>query len=345
MRIALDAMGGDHAPRNMIAGAQLAMAELPHIDTLFLVGDESRIRSEMQALGFHDPRLEIVHTTEVVDMHDSAVKAIRQKKNSSISVATDLVKQGRAQAVVSAGHTGAAVAAATVKLRTLRGIERAAIGTPFPNLHGTCLLIDAGASVDSRPIHLFQQAVMGSVYMKHLFGIKDPVIGLMSNGEEEGKGTEVTREVFDMLRNAPGLNFRGNIEGRDLANADVHVAVCDGFVGNILLKGSEGIARAMMHLLKEAFTASLPRKILAGLLKPAMKSALHKMNYENYGGSPLLGVNGVCIIAHGSSSPLAMKNALRVATENIQHAVSANIEERIEFCRPSLANAEAASRP
>lgn len=345
MRIALDAMGGDHAPRNMIAGAQLAMAELPRIDTLFLVGDESRIKSEMQALGFHDPRIEIVHTTEVVDMHDSAVKAIRQKKNSSISVATDLVKQGRAQAVVSAGHTGAAVAAATVKLRTLRGIERAAIGTPFPNLHGTCLLIDAGASVDSRPIHLFQQAVMGSVYMKHLFGIKDPVIGLMSNGEEEGKGTEVTREVFDMLRNAPGLNFRGNIEGRDLANADVHVAVCDGFVGNILLKGSEGIARAMMHLLKEAFTASLPRKILAGLLKPAMKSALHKMNYENYGGSPLLGVNGVCIIAHGSSSPLAMKNALRVATENIQHAVSANIEERIEFCRPSPANAEAASRP
>lgn len=345
MRIALDAMGGDHAPRNMIAGAQLAMAELPRIDTLFLVGDESRIESEMQALGFRDPRIEIVHTTEVVDMHDSAVKAIRQKKNSSISVATDLVKQGRAQAVVSAGHTGAAVAAATVKLRTLRGIERAAIGTPFPNLHGTCLLIDAGASVDSRPIHLFQQAVMGSVYMKHLFGIKDPVIGLMSNGEEEGKGTEVTREVFDMLRNAPGLNFRGNIEGRDLANADVHVAVCDGFVGNILLKGSEGIARAMMHLLKEAFTASLPRKILAGLLKPAMKSALHKMNYENYGGSPLLGVNGVCIIAHGSSSPLAMKNALRVATENIQHAVSANIEERIEFCRPSLPQVEAGSRP
>lgn len=345
MRIALDAMGGDHAPRNMIAGAQLAMAELPRIDTLFLVGDESRIKSEMQALGFRDPRIEIVHTTEVVDMHDSAVKAIRQKKNSSISVATDLVKQGRAQAVVSAGHTGAAVAAATVKLRTLRGIERAAIGTPFPNLHGTCLLIDAGASVDSRPIHLFQQAVMGSVYMKHLFGIKDPVIGLMSNGEEEGKGTEVTREVFDMLRNAPGLNFRGNIEGRDLANADVHVAVCDGFVGNILLKGSEGIARAMMHLLKEAFTASLPRKILAGLLKPAMKSALHKMNYENYGGSPLLGVNGVCIIAHGSSSPLAMKNALRVATENIQHAVSANIEERIEFCRPALPQVEAASRP
>ncbi|MFN5960157.1 MAG: phosphate acyltransferase PlsX [Verrucomicrobiota bacterium] len=334
MRIALDAMGGDFAPQHMIAGAQLAMAEFDRIDTLFLVGDESRLKAEMQSLGFRDPRVEIVHCTEVVDMHDSAVKAIRQKKDSSISVATDLVKKGSAQAVVSAGHTGAAVAAATVKLRTLRGVERAAIGTPFPNLHGTCLLIDAGASVDSRPLHLFQQAIMGSVYMHRMFGIARPVVGLMSNGEEEGKGNEVTREVFEMLRATPGLNFRGNIEGRDLANAEVHVAVCDGFVGNILLKGSEGIAKAIMHLLKDAFTASLPRKILAGLLKPAMKKALHQMNYENYGGSPLLGINGVSIIAHGSSSPLAMKNAIRVAVENVQNAVSASIEEQIEHCRP-----------
>ena len=345
MRIALDAMGGDYAPRNMIAGAKLAMAEYSHIDTLLLVGDEARVRAEMKEQGFHDPRVEIVHCTEVVDMHDSAVQAIRRKKDSSIAVATDLVKRGQAQAVVSAGHTGAAVAAATVKLRTLRGVERAAIGTPFPNLNGTVLLIDAGASVDSRPIHLFQQAVMGSVYMRHMFGIKDPVVGLMSNGEEEGKGNEVTREVFDMLRDAPGLNFRGNIEGRDLANSEVHVAVCDGFVGNILLKGSEGIARAMMTLLKQAFTSSLKTKILAGLLKPAMKTALDKMNYENYGGSPLLGINGVSIIAHGSSSPLAMKNALRVAMENVQHAVSANIEEQIARCQPPAAGSVSADAP
>lgn len=326
MRIALDAMGGDHAPRNMIAGAQLALAGYSRIDTLFLTGDGERLRAEMKALQFHDPRVEIVHCTEVVEMTDSAVKSLRQKKDSSIAVATDLVKSGRAQAVVSAGHTGAAVAAATVKLRTLRGVERAAIGTPFPNLHGTCLLIDAGASVDSRPIHLFQQAVMGSVYMKHVYGIPSPAVGLMSNGEEEGKGNEVTKVVFELLRAAKGLNFIGNIEGRDLSNSPVHVAVCDGFVGNILLKGAEGIAKAIGVLMKQALTASPWRKLLAAMLKPALKGAADKMNYEHHGGSPLLGVNGVSIIAHGSSSALAMKNALRVAMETIDGSVNAHIE-------------------
>lgn len=329
MRLALDAMGGDFAPRNMIAGAQLAMRDYGRIETLFLVGDEEKVRAEMKALNFHDPRIEIVHCSQVVDMTDSAVKAIRQKKDSSISVATDLVKEGKAQAVISAGHTGAAVAAATVKLRTLRGVERAAIGTPFPNLHGTCLLIDAGASVDSRPIHLVQQAIMGSVYMKHVYGVERPVVGLMSNGEEEGKGNAVTQEVFELLRATPGIHFKGNIEGRDLANAPVHVAVCDGFVGNILLKGSEGAAKAMGTLMKQALTSSLWRKILAGLLKPALKAAADKLNYEHHGGSPLLGVNGVSIIAHGSSSALAMKNAIRVGMETIQGAVNAHIEESV----------------
>ena len=329
MRIALDAMGGDYAPRNMIAGAKMALAEYGRIETLFLTGDEAILREEMRVQQLHDPRIEIVHCTEVVDMTDSAVKAIRQKKDSSISVATDLVKSGRAQAVVSAGHTGAAVAAGTVKRRTIKGVERAAIGSPFPNLHGVCLLIDAGASVDSRPVHLFQQAIMGSVFMRHAYGIPNPVVGLMSNGEEEGKGNEVTREVFEMLRSAKGLNFKGNIEGRDLANAPVHVAVCDGFVGNILLKGAEGTAKAVGALMKQALTSSLWRKILAGMLKPALKSAADKMNYEHHGGSPLLGVNGVSIIAHGSSSPLAMKNALRVAMETVQSAVNAHIEEEI----------------
>ena len=329
MRIALDAMGGDFAPRNMIAGARLALAEYGLIDTLFLTGDEAVLRAEMQAQQFHDPRIEIVHCTEVVDMTDSAVAAVRRKKDSSISVATDLVKSGRAQAVVSAGHTGAAVAASMVKLRTIPGVDRAAIATPMPNLHGICLLIDAGASVDSRPIHLFQQAIMGSVYMKHVFGIKDPVIGLMSNGEEEGKGNEVTKEVFDRLKAARGLNFKGNIEGRDLLNAPVHVAVCDGFIGNILLKGAEGTAKALGTLMKQAMTATLWRKMLAALLRPALKSAADKMNYEHHGGSPLLGVNGVSIIAHGSSSALAMKNALRVAMESIQAGLNAHIEAEI----------------
>ena len=322
-------MGGDFAPRNMIAGAKLALAEYGRIETLFLTGEEAQLRAEMKEQKFHDPRVEIVHCTEVVAMTDSAVKSIRQKKDSSVSVATDLVKSGRAQAVVSAGHTGAAVAAAMVKLRTIPGIERAAIAAPFPNLHGVCLLIDAGASVDSRPQHLFQQAVMGSVYMKHVFGIPNPVIGLMSNGEEEGKGNEVTREVFEMLRAAKGLNFKGNIEGRDLCNAPVDVAVCDGFVGNILLKGAEGAAKAMGTLMKQAMTSTLWRKLLAAMLKPALKSAADRLNYEHHGGSPLLGVNGVSIMAHGSSTALAMKNALRVAMETVQSGVNAHIETEI----------------
>ena len=329
MRIALDAMGGDFAPRNMIAGAKLALAEYGRIETLFLTGDETTLRAEMQAQQFHDPRVQIIHCTEVVEMTDSAVAAVRRKKDSSVSVATDLVKSGRAQAVVSAGHTGAAVAAAMVKLRTIPGVDRAAIATPMPNLHGICLLIDAGASVDSRPQHLFQQAIMGSVYMQHVFGIANPVVGLMSNGEEEGKGNEVTKEVFEMLRAAKGLNFKGNIEGRDLLNAPVHVAVCDGFIGNILLKGAEGTARALGKLMKQAMTATLWRKLLAALLRPALRSAADKMNYEHQGGSPLLGVNGVVIIAHGSSSPLAMKNALRVAMESVQSNVSAHIQTEI----------------
>ena len=331
MKIALDAMGGDFAPGNMIAGAKMALAAYGagQISHLYLTGDEGTIKAELQRAGLNDSRVEIIHCTQVVDMTDSAVDSIRKKKDSSVSVATDMVKRGDADAVVSAGHTGAAVAAATIKLRTLKGVDRAAIGSPFPNLNGTCLLIDAGASVDSRPSHLFQQAIMGSIYMQYAHGIARPVVGLMSNGEEEGKGNEVTKEVFELLKNARGINFKGNIEGRDLALSPVHVAVCDGFVWNILLKGAEGTAKAVGTLMKEALTASLPRKILAALLRPALRGVGDRMNYENYGGSPLLGVNGTCIIAHGSSSPLAMKNALRVAMETVQAGVNTRIEEAI----------------
>lgn len=330
MKIALDAMGGDFAPRNMLAGAQMALAEYSSITTLYLVGDASRLKAEMDAMGFSDARAVIVHASEVVDMTDSAVKSLRQKKDSSIAVATDLVKRGDAQAVVSAGHTGAAVAAATVKLRTLNGVERAGILSPFPNLHGTCGLIDAGANVDSKPIHLVQHAIMGHVFSKAIHKVANPVVGLMSNGEEEGKGSELSKAAFDLLREVPFLNFKGNVEGRDILNMPLQVAVCDGFVGNILLKGCEGTAKAFLSVLKDQLTASLPRKALAGLLKPAFKAAASRMSYESYGGSPLLGVNGVVIIAHGSSSPLAMKNALRVATEMVQHAVNPVIEELVD---------------
>lgn len=333
MKIALDAMGGDFAPQNMLLGARMALDAYPSITTLYLVGDAVRLKSEMDAMRFADRRAVIVHASEVVEMTDSAVKSLRQKKDSSIAVATDLVKRGDAQAVVSAGHTGAAVAAATVKLRTLAGVGRAGILSPFPNLHGTCGLIDAGANVDSKPTHLVQHAIMGHIFSKAIHNVPSPIVGLMSNGEEEGKGSDLSRATFDLLKEIPELNFRGNVEGRDLLNMELHVAVCDGFVGNILLKGCEGTAKAFLSVLKDQLTASMPRKALAGLLKPAFKAAAAKMSYESYGGSPLLGVNGVVIIAHGSSSPLAMKNALRVATEMIRHSVNPHIEELVAKVR------------
>ncbi len=333
MKIALDAMGGDFAPQNMLSGAQLALAAYPAITTLYLVGDATRLKAAMDAMKFSDPRAVIVHASEVVEMTESAVKSLRQKKDSSIAVATDLVKRGDAQAVVSAGHTGAAVAAATIKLRTLAGVERAGILSPLPNLHGTCGLIDAGANVDSKPLHLVQHAVMGHVFSKAIHRETSPIVGLMSNGEEEGKGSDLSKEVFERLKIVPFLNFKGNVEGRDVLNMHLHVAVCDGFVGNILLKGCEGTAKAFLTVLKQQLTATLPRKALAGLLKPAFKAAATRMSYESYGGSPLLGVNGVVIIAHGSSSPIAMQNALRIATEMIQGSVNPMIEDLIGSLR------------
>lgn len=349
MRIALDAMGGDFGPVPNLAGAALALAEYPHIEKLCLVGRPDDLTAELARIRLVDPRIEIVPATEVVDMHDSAVSAIRRKKDSSIAVATDLVREGRADAVVSAGHTGAAVAASMLKLRTLPGIDRAGILSPFPNeAQGVCYLIDAGANVDSRPEHLVQQALMGWTYVKHVHGKASPAVGLMSNGEEESKGNEVTKEVFARLAamRPLGLNFVGNIEGRDLLSAPVDVAVCDGFVGNVLLKGCEGTAKAFARALKSEVTASPWRKLLASLLRPAFRGVHARMSYETYGGSPLLGVNGVTIIAHGSSNAVAIKNALRVAAEAISHRVNPHISESVaRFLQPSTPSDAAPAAP
>jgi glycerol-3-phosphate acyltransferase PlsX len=336
-------MGGDFGPVPNLAGAALALAEYPHIEKLFLVGRPDELQAELSRIRLTDGRLEIVAASEVVDMHDSAVSAIRRKKDSSIAVATEMVRDGRADAVVSAGHTGAAVAASTLKLRTLPGIDRAGILTPFPNeAQGVCYLIDAGANVDSRPEHLVQQALMGWTYVKHVHGRENPAVGLMSNGEEESKGNEVTKDVFARLAalRPLGLNFIGNIEGRDLLAAPVDVAVCDGFVGNVLLKGCEGTAKAFARALKSEVTASPWRKLLAAMLRPAFKGVHARMSYETYGGSPLLGVNGVTIIAHGSSNAVAIKNALRVAAEAISHRVNPHITESVtRFLEPADAPA------
>jgi glycerol-3-phosphate acyltransferase PlsX len=328
MKIALDAMGGDFGPPNLVNGAVMALREYRQISKLYLVGDTPSIEAELKKHGCTDGRIEITHSTQVVEMSDRAVESVRRKKDSSVSRAVDLVKRGEAEAIVSAGHTGAAVAATTIKLRTLPGIERPGIASLIPTESNVFVLIDAGANIDARPVHLLQYAIMGSVYSKHVLGYKDPVIGLMSIGDEDVKGSDFTKDVFKMLK-ASSLHFRGNIEGHDLFEDPVEVVLCDGFVGNVVLKTCESIAHAIFRWLKHELKKSPVRLAGAVLAKGAFMAIHKKTNYEEYGGSPLLGVNGICIIAHGSSTPLAIKNALRVAAESIEHQVNPHIVEEV----------------
>ncbi len=330
MKIALDAMGGDYAPDNIVHGAVLALAEYAHITKLYLTGDTPRIEAELKKHGCTDSRIEIVHTTQIVDMSDSGLDAVRRKKDSSVSRAVDLVKEGKAQAMVSAGHTGAAVTASLIKLRTLPGIERPAIASIMPSLGKHWVLIDAGANPDAEPSHLVQNAFMGAAYAEHVLKRANPVIGLMSNGTEEEKGNAMTKETRALLRGIPSLNFRGNVEGHDLFHDPPDVVVCDGFVGNVLLKTCEAMAGAMFEMIKRELYASLRTKIGALLAKPAFKRVHKQTNADEYGGSPLLGVNGVTIIAHGGASALAMKNALRMACETIRHEVNPHIIEAVK---------------
>jgi glycerol-3-phosphate acyltransferase PlsX len=341
MKIALDAMGGDFGPPNLVTGAVMALDEYRHINKLFLVGDTEQIESELKKQGCNDRRIEIVHSTQVVDMSDRAWSAVRRKKDSSVSRAVDLVKRGDADAIVSAGHTGAAVAASMIKLRTLEGIDRPGIAAVLPTQFNVFVLIDAGANIDARPEHLLQYAIMGSVYSRHVLGYKKPAVGLISLGEEDVKGTELTKEVFQMLKRTD-LNFRGNIEGRHLFEDPVEVVVCDGFVGNVILKTSESIAVAIFKWLKDELTRSKIHMVGAYLARKAFRVIKDKTNYEEYGGMPLLGVNGICIIAHGASTALAVKNALRVAAESIEQQVNPHIVEEIRRYHERSASLEPA---
>ena len=328
MKIALDAMGGDFGPPNIVGGAVLALREYPRITKLYLVGDTPQVEAELKKHRCNDGRIEIIHASEVVEMSDNAMHAFRRKKDSSINRAVDLVKHGDAEAVVSAGHTGAAVVATTIKLRTLPGVERPGIASLIPTETNVFILIDAGANVDPRPIHLLQYAIMASVYSKHVLGYADPQIGLLSIGDEDVKGSDFTKEVFKMLRESK-LNFRGNIEGHDLFENPAEIVVCDGFLGNVVLKTCEAIAHAIFSWLKHELKRSPVRMAGAMMAKGAFKTIRKKIDPEEYGGSPLLGVNGICIIAHGNSTPLAIKNALRVAAESIEHKVNPHIVEEV----------------
>jgi len=329
MKIALDVMGGDHAPQNPMGGVKLALETLPRIEKILLVGVPEVIEREMAAQGIASPKLEIVPALQVVDMSDSGLDAVRKKKDSSISRAVDLVKDKKADAVVSAGHTGAAVTASLIKLRTLPHIERPAIAAIMPSVSHHWVLIDAGANPDSLPEHLVQNALMGSAYAEHVLGRRKPRVGLMSNGTEEEKGNALCKETAKLLRTTPGLNFIGNVEGHDLWHEPPDVVVCDGFTGNIILKTSEALAESLITIIKGDIMASTMTMLGGKLARPAFKRVHKRISADEAGGMPLLGLNGITIIAHGGASAYAMKNAIRMACDTITQQINPHIEATV----------------
>ncbi len=344
MKLALDAMGGDNAPQINIDGAQLALEQVDGLSKLLLVGDETILREHCEKAGLlNDPRVESVHASEVVTMEESGLMAVRQKKNSSMSVAVDLVKEGRADAVLSAGNTGAAVAASTIKLRLLPGIERAGIVSPIPTKDGYLLMSDTGANPDARPSHLVGYAVMASIMASAVYGHETPKLGLMSNGTEDSKGSEFTKETFKLLSHISDLpvelpyEFKGNCEGHDLFTGKLSVVLTDGFTGNIVLKTLEATAKVVTGMIKDRVKESAVAIMGAMLMKNVFRSLRARMSADAVGGSPLMGVNGLSIIAHGSANGTAICNAIHMAQHLHQH----NVNERIMATMKAITEADA----
>jgi glycerol-3-phosphate acyltransferase PlsX len=327
MKIAVDAMGGDNAPHAIVAGAVQAARELGV--GIILVGIEQSIQAELSKHNIKNLPLEIRNATEVVDMLDSPATVFRRKKDSSIRVANELVKSGEAVGVISAGHTGAAMTTSLFVLGKLGGIERPAIATFMPNVKGTSIVLDVGANVDCKPVHLLQFAVMGEVYAKYLLKIPSPRVGLLSIGEEATKGNELTKEAFKLLTET-SLNFIGNVEGRDVMSGRADVVVCDGFIGNVVLKVSEAVAETIGLMIRENIGDSMVRKLGYFMMRPAFRALKRRIDYAEYGGAPLIGIDGISIISHGRSSDRAVKNAIRVAAELAKSEVNKHIHEDIE---------------
>jgi phosphate acyltransferase len=336
-RIAVDAMGTDQAPEPEIEGAiQAARAGFAEV---LLVGPQDRLSQELARRDAAGLPIEIVHASEAITMDDKATKAFRKRRDSSIRVTARLVREGRADGMISAGNTGAVMTTAKIVLGTLEGVDRPAIAQVFPTAVGTeTVLLDVGANVDCKAQHLVEFAIMGESYYHIIFGKKRPRVGLLSIGEEDHKGNELTREALPLLKQLP-LNFIGNVEGRDLFNGRVEVIVCDGFIGNVVLKISEGAISAIGSILKEALSSTLSSKVGYALSGKAFQKFKKRVDYTEYGGAPLLGVKGVCIICHGGSNPNAIKNAIRVAAEFSAGKVNEKIEG--ELAAASQRNAQA----
>jgi glycerol-3-phosphate acyltransferase PlsX len=327
IRVALDAMGGDRGPEVTVEGAVAAARELG--STVILIGDEHVLQ---QHLSRHDTRglaLHVQHASEAVEMGESPMTALRKKKDSSIRVGLELVKRGNAEAFVSAGNTGAVMATALVVLGSLPGVERPAIAVVVPTLTHQAVLLDVGANVDCKARHLVQFAIMGNVYARDILGEAKPRVGLLSIGEEEIKGNELTREAFKALEDETSLNFIGNVEGRDVFSGAADVIVCDGFTGNVALKISEGLVDTIFHLLREELKKDLRGRAGSLLLVPTFRRFKRRIDSSEFGGAPLLGVNGVCMISHGRSTGKAIRNAIRAAEGCVNNAVIAHIREGI----------------
>ncbi len=324
MKIAVDAMGGDHAPGEVIRGAVQAFRE--HDLPIVLVGKEDLIRDELRRLGAQG--IEVEHASDVVEMHDSPGVAIRKKKDSSLRVGLNLVAEGKASSFVSAGNSGAVMAGALTVLKKIRGVDRPAITATIPTPTGPIVLIDAGANVDCKPYHLVQFGCMGDSYARKILGISRPRVGIVSIGEEDSKGTDLTRETSALFRKT-GLFFVGNLEGRDFFAGKADVFVCDGFVGNIVLKTMEGMATALLDFLREEILKSQMAKVGAVLAGGAIRRVKRKLDYAEYGGAPLLGVKGGVVICHGLSDARAMKNAIRSAGSLYRHGVEEEIARTI----------------
>ncbi|GKU78586.1 phosphate acyltransferase PlsX [Paenibacillus sp. L3-i20] len=315
MRIAIDAMGGDHAPGLIVQGALEAAAEWPDTE-LLLVGDKVAIEPLLK--GSLPTNVKIIHAEEVIGPDDEPVRAVRRKKGASMVVAGQLVKDKQADAMLSAGNTGALMATGLLIVGRMDGIERPALAPMMPTMDDIGVLaLDLGANMDAKPEHLLQYAIMGSIYRSKVHGIKEPRVGLLNVGTEAKKGTETAKAAFDLLEQAP-INFIGNVEARDVLNRNCDVLICDGFAGNIMLKAMEGTAGTIFSMLKEAFGSSVLTKIAAAIMLPKLKQLKKKMDYKEHGGAPLLGLNGLVVKCHGSSDVIAVKNAVRQARIALQ---------------------------
>ncbi|MFA6142298.1 MAG: phosphate acyltransferase PlsX [Candidatus Omnitrophota bacterium] len=327
MKIVIDAMGSDRAPGVEVAGAIQAAEEYGH--DLVLVGDETAVKAELAKHKYHSSKISVVHAPERIEMREPAALSVRRKRQSSIVIGLEILKRDEADGFVSAGNTGAVVCAATLSLRLLPSIERPGIAIAYPTLKGSTVLIDVGANIDPKPMHMLQYGIMADAYARYILHRENPTVGLLNVGEEESKGTDFIKESHTLLSESK-LNFIGNIEGRDILHGSADIILCDGFVGNVILKVSESIVDTLVEALKQEIQANFITTIGALLAKPAFDKLKKKMDSSEYGGAPLLGVDGACIIGHGSSTPKAIKNAVRVAAEFKTQDINKHIVEGLE---------------